>query len=84
MTPEPGGDLPGYHPRDLHFPMRSRYPCGSLVYNNIWYYGTYCLLNDVSLGMNWPILGPFVGFRVSYDMGKTWKDTPHTPSKNLF
>ena len=24
-------------------PYQGRYPCGSLVYNGIWYYGTYCL-----------------------------------------
>jgi len=24
-------------------PYRGRYPCGSLVHNGIWYYGTYCL-----------------------------------------
>jgi len=24
-------------------PYHGRYPCGSLVYNGIWYYGTYCL-----------------------------------------
>ncbi len=24
-------------------PYASRYPCGSLVFNGVWYYGTYCL-----------------------------------------
>ena len=24
-------------------PFEGRYPCGSLVYNGVWYYGTYCL-----------------------------------------
>ena len=24
-------------------PYAGRYPCGSLVYNGVWYYGTYCL-----------------------------------------
>ena len=24
-------------------PYQSRYPCGSLVHDGIWYYGTYCL-----------------------------------------
>ncbi|MCG7853921.1 MAG: hypothetical protein MIO92_15475, partial [Methanosarcinaceae archaeon] len=24
-------------------PYEGRYPCGSLVYNGVWYYGTYCL-----------------------------------------
>jgi hypothetical protein len=70
-------------------PYRGRYPCGSLVHNGIWYYGTYCLAPDgmVRYGdqaFNWPWLGPFVGFRVSKDFGKTWTDTPHTPAKPLF
>ena len=25
------------------FPYAGRYPCGSLMYNGVWYYGTYCL-----------------------------------------
>ena len=70
-------------------PYRGRYPCGSLVHNGIWYYGTYCLTPDgmVRYGdqaFNWPWLGPFVGFRISKDFGKTWTDTPHTPAKPLF
>ncbi|MBA7549009.1 hypothetical protein ES705_41477 [subsurface metagenome] len=24
-------------------PYQGRYPCGSLIYNKVWYYGTYCL-----------------------------------------
>jgi len=24
-------------------PYQGRYPCGSLVHNGVWYYGTYCL-----------------------------------------
>ena len=35
-------------------------------------------------GLNWDILGPFVGFRYSQDYGKTWHDTPHTPADPLF
>ena len=27
-------------------PYEGRYPCGSLVYNGVWYYGTYCLLDS--------------------------------------
>ena len=68
-------------------PYEGRYPCGSLVYNGVWYYGTYCLLDsdgDPSKGLNWDILGPLVGFRYSTDYGKTWHDTPHTPSHPLF
>lgn len=71
-------------------PYGGRYPCGSLVYNGVWYYGTYCLGpregNVVHDGKtyNWPWLGPFVGFRYSTDFGKTWTQTPCTPEKPLF
>ncbi len=65
-------------------PYQGRYPSGSLVHNEIWYYGTYCLLEDLSTSMNWPILGPFVGFRISHDFGKTWDDTKVSPDNNLF
>ncbi len=70
-------------------PYAGRYPCGSLVYKGIWYYGTYCLHPGGSIphgGMNynWPWLGPFVGFRYSTDNGKTWTETPWTPAKPLF
>lgn len=70
-------------------PYQGRYPCGSLVYDGVWYYGTYCLAPDglVRYGdraFNWPWLGPFVGFRISTDFGRTWKATPHTPDKPLF
>ena len=69
-------------------PYHGRYPCGSLVYNKVWYYGTYCL--DPAGGTqygdktyNWPWMGPFVGFRYSTDFGKTWTDCSQTPSKPL-
>ncbi|HEX8986178.1 MAG TPA: hypothetical protein VF767_12110 [Bryobacteraceae bacterium] len=68
-------------------PYGGRYPCGSLVHNGVWYYGTYCLMDsdgDPSKGLNWDILGPFVGFRQSTDFGKTWTDTPHTPARPIF
>lgn len=66
-------------------PYKGRYPCGSLVYNNIWYYGTYTLAN-ADYGLNWPILGPFAGFRISRDMGKTWEKSPisSNPGQTLF
>ena len=70
-------------------PYGGRYPCGSLVYRGIWYYGTYCLspsgmtrFGDTTY--NWPWLGPLVGFRISRDFGKTWEETPYTPEKSLF
>lgn len=70
-------------------PYAGRYPCGSLAYNGVWYYGTYCLgpKNEVvidSIRFNWPWLGPFIGFRISTDLGETWVDTPHTPANPLF
>ena len=76
----------GVYPGDPA-PYEGRYPCGSLVYNGVWYYGTYCLLDsdhDPGKGLNWDILGPFVGYRYSLDFGKTWHDTPHTPADPLF
>ncbi len=70
-------------------PYHGRYPCGSLVYNGVWYYGTYCLdpmplIPRNGITYNWPWLGPFVGFRYSQDLGKTWTQTPHTPDEPLF
>ena len=35
----------GIYPGDPT-PYEGRYPCGSLVYNGVWYYGTYCLLDS--------------------------------------
>jgi len=71
------------------YPYGGRYPCGSLIHKGIWYYGTYCLspygitrYGDKTY--NWPQLGPFVGFRYSEDFGKTWTETPHTPSDPIF
>lgn len=66
-------------------PYNGRYPCGSLVYEGVWYYGTYTL-NYAEYGLNWPILGPFAGFRISHDMGKTWIKSPVScePGKTLF
>ena len=70
-------------------PYQGRYPCGSLVYNGVWYYGTYCLapagrvMHD-GMKWNWPVLGPIPGFRISTDYGKTWIDSPHTPAEPLF
>jgi hypothetical protein len=64
-------------------PYGGRYPCGSLVINGVWYYGTYCL-DETDRGLNWDVLGPFVGFRTSHDLGKTWQDCPHTPEKPIF
>ncbi|MGN6100157.1 MAG: hypothetical protein ACTHOR_03340 [Devosia sp.] len=70
-------------------PYGGRYPCGSLVKDGIWYYGTYCLdesgrTDPSGKPLNWDILGPFVGFRTSHDLGKTWEECPHTPERPLF
>ncbi|GHT23133.1 hypothetical protein FACS189430_05940 [Bacteroidia bacterium] len=70
-------------------PYDGRYPCGSLMYNGVWYYGTYCLgpspfakYGDITY--NWPWLGPFVGFRTSTNKGLSWRNCPHTPEKPIF
>lgn len=78
----------GLHQADP-YPYGGRYPCGSLVYNEVWYYGTYCLspfavTHYGNMVYNWPYMGPAVGFRTSIDFGKTWTDCPNTPSKPLF
>jgi hypothetical protein len=70
-------------------PYEGRYPCGGLVHDGVWYYGTYCLhpngqVPRDGIPYNWPWLGPFVGFRYSTDFGRTWTDTPCTPAKPLF
>lgn len=71
------------------YPYGGRYPCGSLLHNGVWYYGTYTLSPHAvtrfgATNYNWPWLGPLVGFRVSVDSGKSWRETPHTPAKPLF
>lgn len=70
-------------------PYQGRYPCGSLVHNGVWYYGTYCLGPDSAykhrgVTWNWPCLGPMPGFQISHDYGKTWKPSPHSPEQPLF
>ncbi len=78
----------GLHQSDP-YPYGGRYPCGTLVHNGIWYYGTYCLgphgaTRYGGIDYNWPWMGPFVGFRVSRDFGRTWEEAPHTPAKPIF
>lgn len=66
-------------------PYHGRYPCGTLYYKGVWFYGTYALDGDLlpdhraSAGSsrpdycgNWCVQGPFVGFRWSTDGGKSW------------
>ena len=71
------------------YPYGGRYPCGTLVHDGIWYYGTYGLgphggTNYAGHIYNWPHLGAFVGFRTSIDFGKTWAECPHTPENSIF
>lgn len=70
-------------------PYRGRYPCGSLVHDGVWYYGTYCLgpygmVQHDGFTWNWPVLGPMPGFRISTDFGRTWTPSPLSPGKPLF
>ncbi len=70
-------------------PYEGRYPCGSLVYHGVWYYGTYCLgpspsVQHEGFTYNWPVLGPMPGFRISKDFGRTWTPSPLSPSQPLF
>ena len=68
-------------------PYQGRYPCGSLVYNGVWYYGSYTIdqvNKELQKKFGWYVLGPFVGFRYSTDYGKTWTESPHTPENPLF
>ena len=62
-------------------PYGGRYPCGSLVHNGVWYYGTYGLA-----GSYWKKMGTFPGFRISTNYGQTWQQTPLncTPGQALF
>lgn len=68
-------------------PYQGRYPCGSLHYNGVWYYGTYALhqpKKSINKDFGWYILGPTVGFRWSTDNGVSWNETPHTADDPLF
>jgi hypothetical protein len=68
-------------------PYGGRYPSASLFCRGVWYYGTYCLMDsdgDPGKGLNWDILGPFVGLRISYDNGRSWVETLHTPTRPIF
>jgi hypothetical protein len=66
-------------------PYGGRYPCACLHYNGVWYLGTYALAT-APYGLNWPILGPFAGFHISKDNGKTWTQSPWgcEPGKTMF
>jgi hypothetical protein len=59
-----------------------------LVRGRSWYYGSYLLDRAPAAGApecgNYCRLGPFVGFDVSRDGGRTWRRTRHTASRPLF
>lgn len=85
--------IQGDHPTELTFtdhgilehdcaPYRGRYPSANLVHEDNWYIGTYAL--DDLHASNYGTLGPFIGFHVSTDLGKTWKKCPHTAANPLF
>jgi hypothetical protein len=63
------------------FPYGGQYPCGSLVHNGVWYYGTYALDWHKK---PWDVMGPFVGFNISTDAGKTWQPPARTAINPLF
>ncbi|HVZ97240.1 MAG TPA: hypothetical protein VG847_10220 [Chitinophagaceae bacterium] len=68
-------------------PYQGRYPCANLVYNGIWYYGTYGIdfdPNPENQKYSWAICGPLPGFRISKDYGKTWIPCPYTLDNPLF
>ncbi|MGQ9762831.1 MAG: DUF7402 domain-containing protein [Thermogutta sp.] len=78
------GTIPG-----SALPYQGRYPSANLYYDGVWYIGTYCLapagrVTRDNVIYNWPWLGPFVGFHISRDGGKTWSLCPHTPAEPLF
>jgi len=64
----------GVH-HEAALPYVGRYPVGTLVFDDVWYYGTYATEDGI---------GPVVGFRYSIDYGKTWTDPRLTPLRNLF
>jgi hypothetical protein len=68
-------------------PYGGRYPCANLVYNGIWYYGTYGIdfdPNPENKKYSWAICGPMPGFRISKDYGKTWISCPYNLDNPLF
>ncbi|MBC7364757.1 MAG: hypothetical protein H5U07_09530 [Candidatus Aminicenantes bacterium] len=70
-------------------PYGGRYPSANLVYNGVWYYGTYCIdfgftKPEYPEEYSWAICGPVPGFRISFDYGKTWIPSPLSPENPLF
>ncbi|MEM0964574.1 MAG: hypothetical protein AAGJ81_00300 [Verrucomicrobiota bacterium] len=68
-------------------PFQGRYPCGSLHYDGVWYYGSYGIdqvNEEIKKDYGWYVLGHFAGFHWSEDNGKTWNLSPHTTDAGLF
>ena len=68
-------------------PYGGRYPCANLVYNGIWYYGTYGIDFDPkpeNKNYSWAICGPLPDFRISTDYGKSWTPSLHNLDNPLF
>jgi hypothetical protein len=66
------------------FPYGGQYPCGSLAYNGVWYHGSYVLDTPQTSRTGWCTMGPFVGFDISKDGGKTWQTNIRTAKDPLF
>ena len=68
-------------------PYGGRYPCANLVYDGIWYFGTYGIDFDPdpkNEKYSWANCGPLPGFRISNDYGKTWIPCPLDLDNPLF
>jgi len=63
------------------FPYGGQYPCGTIVLNGVWYYGTYCLDWQKD---PWDTMGPFPGFNISTNLGQTWERETRTARAPLF
>jgi len=63
------------------YPYGGQYPCGSLVHDGVWYYGSYALDWHKD---PWDTMGPFVGFNISKDEGRTWLPTQRTALNPIF
>lgn len=85
------------HMEATQAPYGGRYPCGGLVYDGVWYHGSYCLTtvtDDFSEcgSVGWSRMGPFVGYRTSTDWDHYtvdwedgfWEPCPHTGEAPLF
>ncbi|HEX8103754.1 MAG TPA: DUF4185 domain-containing protein [Solirubrobacteraceae bacterium] len=74
--------------QDEHKGWDGRYASASLNLDGVWYYGSYLLNRFGPDGVadcgNYCELGPFVGWHVSTDGGRTWRRGPHTADDPLF